>query len=173
MNSETDEQCGAAARQTRRRKEWLTGFEQDPDPICTQLETMIQPPSDEKSTALDTLYTRIERIAPEMGGTASRLSVNRDIPPIMTATPQTEGVPALIVSMPGKYEVKIAPLYPPSMTTLLSVWVRRSQGGLLKDNRQRFSLSTDGVWQGDRRTPLSDDEIRESLMLTAPPPAVF
>ncbi len=127
---------------------------------------MTQQTSDTKTAALDKLYSGITRIVEEMSGKASRSESRRGVPDAMVASPQSEGVPALHVEMPGGFQVDFAPSHPLSVGNALSVRATRGLSGSRKTD-WTFIFGRDG-WQRTQ-APLSDDEIRACLTPEGPP----
>jgi hypothetical protein len=123
---------------------------------------------DEKSTALDSLYSRIERIAYAMRGRMTRSIRERSIPSVMVAVPRSEGVPTLLAEMPDSFEVEFAPPYPLSIGNVLLLRAKRIHYRSPKTDWQ-FTFGPDG-WRGTQ-APLSDDEIRVCLTPEGPRPA--
>ena len=120
--------------------------------------------------ALDALYARIMGVAKVMGGTASRVSVRLSLPSAMTATPQADDAPALVVEMQNNFRAEFAPSNALLIGNALTVRVVRTHEGLRKTDWQ-FNLAPDG-WQRTQ-TPLSDDQIRECLTPDGPKPAFY
>jgi hypothetical protein len=125
---------------------------------------------EEKMIALDALYARIMGVAKVMGGTASRVSVRLSLPSAMTATPQADDAPALVVEMQNNFRAEFAPSNALLIGNALTVRVVRTHEGLRKTDWQ-FNLAPDG-WQRTQ-TPLSDDQIRECLTPDGPKPAFY
>jgi hypothetical protein len=132
--------------------------------------TLEIPTVNDKAAALGKLYDRVTRIAEAMGGTASHQVWALIVPGQMTAGRQSENAPALIAEMPDSFRVELAPSYPLSIGSALSVRAVRTHGGGRK-NDWTFTYWPDG-W---RRTqaPLSDDEIRACLTPEGPRPATY
>jgi hypothetical protein len=120
---------------------------------------------EEKTTTLDGLYCRIEKIAKGMGGFTSRTNAERSIPAAMTADPKGESVPALFLRMPDEFLVEFAPRYPLSLGNNLSVQATRTQGGVRKSDWQLHFNGHDWL---RTQNPLSDQEIRECLTPEGP-----
>ena len=124
----------------------------------------------EKRFALDALYSRIAAVAKAMGGRASSVSLRLSLPSAMTATPQGEDAPALVVEMQNNFRAEFAPSNALRIGNALTVRVVRSHKGLRKTDWQ-FNFASDG-WQHNQ-TPLSDDQIRECLSPEGPKPAFY
>jgi hypothetical protein len=123
---------------------------------------------EEKTVALEALYARIEGIAKAMGGTASRVSVRLSLPSAMTATPQSDDAPALVVEMPDNFGAEFAPSNALRVGNALTVRVVRTHEGLRKTDWQLNFVSNG--WQRTQMQ-LSDDEIQECLTPDGPKPA--
>ena len=121
---------------------------------------------EQKLTALGELYVRIERIAAEMKGTASRSNVERSFLGATVASSKEENSLALFVRMPGGFFIEFAPFYPLGQPgNNLIVQARRYQKGTRRNDWQfRFS---EGEWQRTQ-SALSDQEIRECLTPDGP-----
>jgi hypothetical protein len=130
---------------------------------------MTEQVGDNKSAALDQLYTRITKIAEDMGGTATRTTQSLGFPAAMVASPRREDAPALHVEMPDTFQLDIAPFLPLSAPGVLSVRAKRAYGGAEKAG-WTFSFL-----QGEWRThnPVSDDTLRACLTAEGPKPAVY
>ncbi len=124
----------------------------------------------EKVVALDALYTRIADVAKAMGGTASKVSTRLALPSAMTATPQSDDAPALIVEMQDNFRTEFAPSNALRIGNALTVRVVRTHEGMRKTD-WHFNLALDG-WQRSQ-TPLSDDDIRQCLTPEGPKPAFY
>ncbi len=126
-----------------------------------------RPADNEKAAALKGLYRRIEKIADDMGGGATRLTASRSIPSAMTAAPRAEDIPTLRVEMPDSFEVEFSPSFPLSIGNVLTVQAKRNHSGYRKTDWQ-VNFGPEG-W---RRTQalLSDDEIRACLTPEGPRP---
>lgn len=124
----------------------------------------------DKAAVLGKLYDRVMRIAKEMGGTATHQVCALTVPAQMTAAHKSENVPALIVEMPDDFQVELAPSFPLSIGSALSVRINRLHAGYPK-NEWTFNYSPDG-W---RRTQalLLDEEIRACLTPEGPRPATY
>jgi hypothetical protein len=121
---------------------------------------------EQKSAVLNTLYCRIERIATNMKGTASRGNTERSLPSAAVAVPKSENVLILRVTIPGGFRVEFAPFYPLSHPgNNLVVQATRFQNDVRKNDWQfRFNGHE---WQRTQN-PLSDEEIRECLTPEGP-----
>jgi hypothetical protein len=133
---------------------------------------MAQQTSEIKRAALDDLYGRITRVAESNGGNASPLMWSVSFPPPVTAEPQSEPTPALHVEMHEGLRVDFIPRSPLSAFGALQVEARRNFNGKPVTGLAAFcSLGADGIsWQGPKGSPLTDDDIRESLKHQGPPP---
>jgi hypothetical protein len=124
----------------------------------------------DKSSALEQLYSRITRIAEDMGGTASRTSQSLGFPAAMVETPRREHAPALRVEMPDGFQLDFAPFLPLSAPgNALSVTAKRTYGESRK-NDWTFSFAN-GEWKA--HSLVSDDTIRACLTAEGPKPAVY
>lgn len=121
-----------------------------------------------KAAALDELYSRITRIAKEMGGTASPRTSTVGFSAASVPSSRSEDAPALRVLMSDGFQVDFAPLQPLRIGNALSVRATRTTPqGRLTD--WSWNLGLDGSWQG-AKGPLTDKEIRDCLTPKGPPP---
>lgn len=120
----------------------------------------------DKVAALGKLYCPVMRIAKEMGGNATHQVRALTVPGQMTATRQSENVPALIVEMPDDFQVEFVPSFPLSLGSTLSVRINRRHAGYPK-NEWGFKYSPDG-WRKTQAL-LTDEEIRACLTPEGPP----
>ena len=129
---------------------------------------MTEQTSGAKAAALVDLYSRITRIAQEMGGTASPQTSTVGFYAASVPTPRSGYAPALHVEMPGGFHVDFGPLHPLNTGNALSLRATRTISGVRMTDRSR-NLGPDGNWQGTKGS-LSDDEIRACLTAEGPPP---
>ena len=129
---------------------------------------MTEQTSGARAAALDDLYSRISRIAGQMGGTASPRTSAVGFLAASVLSSHNENAPALHVEMPGGFRVDFAPLHPLSTGNALSVRATRTMSGARMTDWSR-NLGPDGDWQGTKG-PLSDGEIRACLTADGPPP---
>ncbi len=125
---------------------------------------------DNKSGALNNLYSRIAQIAVAMGGTATATTESRSFESATVATPRSEDVPALLVEMRDAFQVEFAPSRALSAHGVLSVKAKRTHSGSRKSDWDFILLQDEWRYGGKS---ISDDDLRKCLTAEGPRPAAY